>query len=127
MYKIFEFIGTIIISTGIAVFVVKVFFEKLIGSSIGNYFNKQLEDHKHELSLASESARFDFQRKIRDFSLYAEKKHEIYIALHKLVLDAHGRIFGLIGLVRMPDLTEYDRKDIDRFLIKEHLSRKKKR
>ena len=114
MDKVIEIIITILVSTGI------------VGGLVTVYFNKRLENYKHELNLITENARYNFQRKIQDFSLYTVEKHKRYIELHKLILNAHGRIFELSGRVSSLDLKEFGKSDIEIYLEDRNLLRKKR-
>jgi len=60
---------------------------KFLGGKIDFNFNKKLAEFNNQLQISTESARFDFQRKIQDFNLYTVKKHEKYIKLYELVLE----------------------------------------
>lgn len=81
-------------------------FRKYIGSQIEHLFGKRLEDHKHELSLITEAAKFDFQRKIHDFTLYATKKHEAYAELNNALQNAAGKISDLEDMQKEHNFTE---------------------
>jgi hypothetical protein len=70
-------------------------FRKYIGSQIEHLFGKRLEDHKHQLNMITETAKFDFQRKIHDFTLYTTKKHEAYAELNNALQDVAGKICDL--------------------------------
>jgi len=91
--------------------------QKYSKAKIDNYFNKRLEDHKHELSLVTEAERFNYQRKIQDFSLFTTKKHEHYAELYHLLLVADGEIQALYYEPRsVLTFSGYIRKDISLYL-----------
>lgn len=80
-------------------------------------FQRRLEDHKHELSLAAEAARFDYQRRISDFNLYSSARHESYAELWKLIRAAHGRILELARPVAQ-EFDYFDADDVEKYLIR---------
>ena len=59
----------------------------LIQKKIDSYFNTKLEDHKKELAVMTERAKYDISRKLFDFEAYAIKKHTIYPELYQLVFE----------------------------------------
>jgi hypothetical protein len=88
--------------TAVAIFL----FRKYIGSQIEHIFGKKLEEHKQKLNVMTEEARFYFQRKIQDFTLYATKRHEGYTKLHTLLQDATSKIRDLDCPFNEPNFTE---------------------
>jgi hypothetical protein len=82
----------IIISTLISSGIIILFVKSSIKGIITHYFNKNLENHKHELTLITEAIRLDHQRKIHDFSLYSNKKHEVYPEIFKMLLNSFRKI-----------------------------------
>ena len=70
-------------ASSVAIALLFFFAKKYIAIFIENKFDEQLETYKHDLSLITENARFDYQRKIQDFNLYTIKKHERYVEIHK--------------------------------------------
>ena len=81
-------------------------FRKYITSQIEHLFGKKLEDRKHQLSLIMEDTKFDFQRKIHDFTLYATKKHEAYAELNNILRDVAGKISNLEDMQEEHNFTE---------------------
>jgi hypothetical protein len=79
---------------------------------VNTEFAKQLESHKHQLELAADSARFDFQRRLSEFNIYASKKHKIAAQVYEKVRIAHGRIIDVTGLSRELTFEEFDVSDI---------------
>jgi hypothetical protein len=59
-----------------------------IKSVTQNYFNKNIENHKHELTKALKEIEFDYQRRMEDFTLYTQKRHHIYAELYKMLSKA---------------------------------------
>ncbi len=105
----------LIFSLGIPASVTTLLFfllRKYFGSKIDLASKKSLAEHQQKLDLVGESAKLNFQRKIQDFSLYNSKKHEKYIELHKLFLEAQSRLLGLYGLRSRPSFVEYSEDDL---------------
>jgi hypothetical protein len=48
-------------------------------------FDKELETHKQELQQLGEANKFELQRILQEFRLFATKKHEVYAALWSAV------------------------------------------
>lgn len=81
----------------------------LIQKKIDSYFNKKLEQHKQELAVMTEKAKYDISRKLFDFEAYAIKKHTIYPELYQRMFEI-SRQFGTLiikmGPKRPADLTK---------------------
>lgn len=56
----------------------------LIQKKIDSYFNTKLENHKKELAVLTENAKYDISKKLFDFEAYASKKHTVYPELYSL-------------------------------------------
>lgn len=109
--------GTAFVITTLGSFVIK----RYLSNTIDAHFNEKLENYKHQLNSLTESARFDYQRKLKDFDIYTNKKHTSYVEFNNLLLTAHGRVTGLMGLRSMPTYQEYNEEDIRKLLEKEHI------
>lgn len=79
IYKYFSFTAVI----AFLVFLVKYLIQKKIDS----YFNTKLEDHKKELAVMTEKAKYDISRKLFDFEAYATKKHTVYPELYHRMFE----------------------------------------
>ncbi|WP_068775759.1 hypothetical protein [Paenibacillus sp. FJAT-26967] len=55
----------------------------------------ELESHKQVLSIMTESSKFEYQRMMHDFSLYRNKKHEIYPELFQKIMLGYNNIHEL--------------------------------
>src|ERR1035438_4153898 len=110
----------IIIGSGFVVGLIYFIGEKFLSTKIENIFNKKLEEYKHQLNLSTESAKFDFQRKIQDFSLYNRKKHKTYLKLHRILLESEARICGLYGGQSELTYQEHNEKDIRKLMETEN-------
>jgi hypothetical protein len=63
-------------------------FQLLMKGRVDHYFNQQLEKYKHELSVLTEGAKFDYSRKLHDASIFASKRNEVYAAAYALLYEA---------------------------------------
>lgn len=72
--------------------VVTLIISTLIKGGIGFYYSRKLEDFKKDLSTLLEYEKFDFQRRIHDFSLYSSQRHIVYPELYKLIITTFNNI-----------------------------------
>lgn len=84
IYKYFS-IAAIIAGVGVLI-------RYLIQKKIDNYFNTKLENHKKELAVMTERAKYDISRKLFDFEAYATKKHTVYPELYKRMSDSWRQV-----------------------------------
>ncbi|MFE4812804.1 hypothetical protein ACFQ9Y_16945 [Peribacillus simplex] len=84
IYKPFSYTA-VIVAVG---FLIKYLIQKKIDS----YFNTKLEDHKKELAVMTEKAKYDISRKLFDFEAYATKKHIVYPELYQHVFSRYTEI-----------------------------------
>ncbi|MGG4155873.1 hypothetical protein [Peribacillus muralis] len=95
-----------IVSSGILLFIIRNWFK----GNINSHFNKKLESHKHDLQKITEDIKYDYQRKIHDFSLYSNKKHEVYAELYKLLNEANIKIKIATARYReYPDFRQFEK------------------
>lgn len=73
---------------GILVFSIK----HLIQKKIDSYFNTKLEDHKKDLAVLTENAKYDISKKLYDFEAYASKKHSVYPELYSLAFESWSEL-----------------------------------
>ncbi|MBV6712286.1 hypothetical protein [Paenibacillus chitinolyticus] len=79
--------------------------------------NVELESHKQALSVMTENSKFEYQRMMHDFSLYRNKKHEIYPELYKLLVSGHYEIGRLVDDWSMPNFDNYTKDIMEKFLF----------
>ncbi|MFD0680368.1 MULTISPECIES: hypothetical protein [unclassified Paenibacillus] len=108
--------GTVIISVPSTLIIAGGFAKLYLNSFIDNRFKEKIESHKSELQLLLENNKFDLQRKMADFNLYTNKRHEAYMNVYDLILKADGHIRGLMGFKTLPDYSEYGLLDIEKRL-----------
>ena len=92
-----------------------------VESEVNKRFQKELEDYKSQLTLLEEGVRFDYQRRLQDFSLFIRKKHEIAPRLYELFKVAEGSICGLYGLKWATTYKEFNRDDIAKYMTQKEL------
>ena len=83
---------------------------------IKHQFASSLEEHKHKLNSLSDTAKFEYQRKLADFNYFAAKKHEHYGGVFSLITEAKFSVFRLRGAYTMPSFAEHNCDDIRRYL-----------
>lgn len=66
--------------------------------------------------LSLEAERFNYQRKIQDFTTFTVTKHAKYIRLYELLLEAEARICEFYGAKSYLTYEEYDESDIRRIM-----------
>ena len=115
LIEILSFFGIPTAITTLIIFI----FKKYYGTKIENTFQRSMESYKQELIVATENAKFDFQRKIQDFNLFTTKKHEVYGELNKLLVIAEGNILNLYGLRTELSYEEYNKNDLTNLMEKE--------
>lgn len=95
---------------------VKLLIEAKVKAGVNTEFQKQLADHKHELDVVAERIRFEHQRLLHEFNLFAVKKHDTHAKLFELLRLAHGHCVGLFGLATSRTFEDYNEADIKRYL-----------
>lgn len=89
---------------------------KYFSSKIDLATQKSFAAYKQKLSIVSETAKLDLQKKMQDFNLYTSKKHEKYMEYHKLLLLAESNVNGLYGFKQEPTYEEYNDVDLRRIM-----------
>ncbi|MEC0248903.1 hypothetical protein P4H65_24220 [Paenibacillus chitinolyticus] len=124
-----QFVVSIIAGTGAAKLFVDYSFKKrleedkqVLNKELERHkkeLNVELESHKQALTVMTENSKFDYQRMMLDFSLYRNKKHEIYPELFKKLYVA-VREFRHLNVTWDWPLDRYSKIEIEEFLS-EHL------
>lgn len=86
--------------------------ERAVKSAVDHRFATRLEDHKHDLEIASEAVRFDFQRRLAGSGLYLERQHTAAAGIYAAVRVAHGEVSRLFGAYRSMSLASCDQEDL---------------
>ncbi|EGL19292.1 MULTISPECIES: hypothetical protein [unclassified Paenibacillus] len=124
-----QFIVSILAGTGAAKLFVDYSFKKRLEQD-KQVLNKELESHKKELnieleshkqalSVMTENSKFDYQRMMLDFSLYRNKKHEIYPELFKKLYVAVRELSHLSVSWDQENLDMYSIVKIEKYLFEE--------
>ncbi len=90
--------------------------------SIETQFDKKLEEHKHSLQLIAESEKFEYQKMLADFNLFASKKHDSLTKLYGLLVEAKGAVFEVASVIQFsPSGEEWNKSDYENFLTESNL------
>lgn len=94
-------------------------------------FQKEMQDNKanndKQLNELTEKLKYENQRRLTDFSLYAQKKHERYIPLGAMLNKLNGCTIQLTqSEISAPSFSKYNRHDIENFLNLYNLTEKYK-
>lgn len=116
---ILSIIVSSLLTSGIFALILKAVLPSILQSAMKLWFDKKLENHKHELSQLLEGTRFNFSRLMNDYSTFNQKRHETYAELYRLLLVAQGYLarYGT-RLVERYEYNEYNEPGI-RSLLKE--------
>ena len=110
----------IVLATGWAA---KVWLERRITSKVDAQFAKQLETHKHELSLIAETVRFEHQKRLMDANLYASKKHGAAALIYGKFREAHGLISNYNGFRVSLTFEEFNVADLAEYMTSRQVPR----
>lgn len=103
------FIGSVFTSSGLTL-IINTFFK----GGINHFYRRKLEKFRADLTVLTEEKKLDFQRKIHDFSLYSNKKHEIYPEIYKNLLKAKNELEFFLGIIltfeNTPKINQNERK-----------------
>jgi hypothetical protein len=110
------------VGTGIVAFAVyllppiRKLVDEWLGKKVAHHFDKQLEDHKHRLELIGDGVRAEYQRLLQNSAIVAERKHEVYRRLFRLLHAAMGRVVRLFGATSEPAFDAYSLADLDHYM-----------
>lgn len=113
---IWDIIFSSLLSSGIILGIIGIVSKGFTKGWIDNYFNKKMAKYKNELESISEKEKFDFERKIHDFSLYSNQKHKIYPEIYKKMLYSKSLVFRLTGFTTLLTFEEYDENDLTAYM-----------
>ncbi|MGG7221302.1 hypothetical protein ACQXR1_13460 [Bacillus sp. ATD] len=100
------------ITTGIAIFLIKTY--------VNNLFNKNIESYKVELTKSLKDVEFDYQRKFEDFSLYTQKRHQVYAELYRIIQQALRELKDAMNILEETALPDSMSKEtLYKVLVKE--------
>jgi hypothetical protein len=90
--------------------------DEWIGRRVSYHFDQQLENHRHELTLVADAVRAGHQRRLQNSTIVAERKHEVYRRLFRLLHAAMGRVVRLFGATSEPAFDAYSLADLDHYM-----------
>lgn len=90
--------------------------DEWIGRRVAHHFDKQLEDHRHELTLIADAVRARHQQRLQNSAIVAERKHEVYRRLFRLLHAAMGQVVRLFGTTSEPAWDAYSLADLDHYM-----------
>ncbi|MCK9211677.1 MAG: hypothetical protein M0P61_12640 [Ignavibacteriaceae bacterium] len=100
-------------------------FKKYFGGIIDKVFKEEIEIFKQKLKLATEEVRFDYQRKIENYTLYIQRKHKKYCKFYELLLIAESKVNSLFGLGSSPTFKEFNQSDFIELLTRNNFTKGK--
>jgi hypothetical protein len=105
-------LGVVIAASIVATIVVSIFGKRWIEARVDSQFAHHLETHKNHLLLITESARFDYSRRLVDLNLFAARRDSAAAALYAATRVAHGYVAGLLREHPLPS-TPLDTKSLE--------------
>jgi hypothetical protein len=100
----------------VGIWAARTYLQRRIEKGVDTRFEVQLENHKQALQLATEQARFDYQRRLAGFNLYNEKKHAAAAEIYRALRIAHGHISRLQGVREELSFVEFNTRDIAEYM-----------
>ena len=91
--------------------------KKFLYGFVDERFDKRLEDHKHSLGLITEQARYEYQRDLENFNLYAARRHTAVESVYAKARVGHGAVAGLFGSGEKLTFEELNRNEMDEHLV----------
>ena len=102
------------------------FLYKLIEYWVGKFvdlkFGLKLENHKAELNKISEGIKFDFQRKLQDFSLFTTKRHAAYLEVYIAMIETRQAINDYYTTRQIENFSNFSKSEIKEILLRRHIS-----
>ena len=90
--------------------------ERTIDKRIDFEFAAKLENHKQDLEVLTESAKYDFQKKLTNVGLHTSRRPEAYNEAYRAARVAHGLLLNQRGLRQVPTFEEYNADDVMAYL-----------
>jgi hypothetical protein len=91
-------------------------FRRFVDGRIAHHFDKQLETHKHELTVLADVERARLQRSIQNSALVVARKHEVFRRMFQRLHFAMGKVSHLFGSGTEPAYMTYDRADVEHYM-----------
>ena len=96
--------------------VIKPWVKRLVDARLDFEFAKKLESHKQALNVVTESAKYEFQKKLTNVSVHTAKRHEAYTESYRAARVAHGLILNQRGWQSRPTFEDYNAEDVVAYL-----------
>jgi len=96
----------------LALWLGKLYLERRVNAGVDARFAERLEAHKQGLNLLTEQAKFDLQRRLADFSLFATRKHDAAAKVWEASRVAHGYVTSLFGVSHDYTFEEFNLEDM---------------
>ena len=90
--------------------------ERWIDKRVEHRFDKAVEQFRHQLALDAERIRAEHQRLLHNAAIVAERKHEVFRELFRLIHVATGAVAGLFGSQEVPTFKDHDVEDARQYL-----------
>lgn len=91
------------------------FLRNYIRNVTKNYFDKNIENHKQDLTKELKGIEFNYQRRMEDFSLYTQKRHAVYAELYEKINKATSDMSFATSAGRMYPIQQVHTTDKDDF------------
>ncbi|MFD7520803.1 hypothetical protein [Paenibacillus chitinolyticus] len=89
--------------------------------------NVELESHKQALSVMTENSKFEYQRRMHDFSLYRTKKHDVYPVLYKKFIVPFNEIQEIYLNWDWPFFDNIEDEFLDNFMLRNGIEEDKRK
>jgi len=90
--------------------------ESWIAGRVAHQFDKQLEKHKHDLTVLADIERARLQHTLQNSAIVVQRKHEIYRRLFQQLHRAMGKVVHLFGSTSFPAFDAFDRDDLEHYM-----------
>jgi len=90
--------------------------DEWIGRRVSHHFDKQLENHRHDLTLVADAVRARHQRLLQNSAIVAERKHAVCRRLFHLLHGAMGKVVHLYGATQERAFDAYNLGDLDQYM-----------
>ncbi|MCL7871049.1 MULTISPECIES: hypothetical protein [Bacillus] len=112
MEEVLDFIKQPIVTSIITSSIVTLIVQTLIKEFFANSFRKSFEKYKEQLTIHAENRKLDFDRKLHDFSLYSNRRHEIYPEIYKRIFEINKTLQTYEEKVKLNNQTIKQPEDI---------------
>jgi uncharacterized membrane-anchored protein YhcB (DUF1043 family) len=94
----------------------------LAETKVNYYFNKQLDQHKHNLDIITKNIEYGISKKLYDFEAYASKKHTVYPELYSLTFGFWQEISRFRS--RFDRDIKFSKNDMNKETLEQHFYEK---